>query len=179
MDKNEISLEDELKIMNELLGKRVIGFDKVIDTTDRNIWLYDKENDLYRNKGIYSDIMIMDNGDRYLVEMTDYDCCANALGTIFLPDGEFEGVITEVESSEKTVDYGGETTRYATIKLLFENSKTAEIRMSANNGNGDYYMSVATLIIRPIPEINNGTSFEEDMREQDKNDKWVYSLRSY
>ena len=160
MDKKDISLENELKLMNELVGKRVIGFEKNINDTKASV-------------------MIIEDGTRFLVEMTDWDCCAWADGHFSFPSDFKEGLITNISGYEYKESDGYESERFAIITMLFENEQTAEIRMSANNGNGDYYMSVATLIARPIPEINNGTSFAEDMREQDKNDRWVYSLRSY
>lgn len=175
---NEMSLTDELNIMNELIGKRVIGFEKIREVGNKMI-RFEGENSPYRNNGLYADIMILEDGTRYYVEMTDYDCCANAYGTFYLPDGEFEGVITDVDSSEKTVEHDSEhTTRYATIKLLFENTKMAEIRMSANNGNADYYMSVATLIARPIVDYPNSTSYIEDMKTFNDSERYVYNLQS-
>ena len=142
MSENEMKLEDLQRLKDEFLFKKVIGFSGVWDASGDRMVATNMDTDDFKS---------------YRVEMTDYDCCASAWGNFVATDfnslldfESFEGVITDVKLYEGTHNGGYETERFAEITLLFEDNRSININMGADNGNGDYYMSVATLIVKEV-----------------------------
>lgn len=91
----------------------------------------------------------LDDGTEIWIEETAQDCCASA-------DGEFSNVklnafITDVkvikEESFEDEDWG-ETTNKIEMVFLHNQGTVAEINARANDGNGGYYFSVASFVVR-------------------------------
>ena len=96
------------------------------------------------------DKLVLDDGTIITIEMSENDCCASAGGEF--KNVKLNAVITDVNLSgiEFSEEYDGEITNYKTVTFIHDRNKIAQADMYANNGNGGYYYSVASLVITEI-----------------------------
>lgn len=113
---------EELKEM--LLHKRIVKWDK--------------------------DFLLLEDGTRVTIEMSESDCCAYAGGEF--KDVKLDAVITDVKIGEQVKEEGdwGETTSTNTVTIYHNQNPIALAECEADDGNGGYYYSVASLVIGEI-----------------------------
>lgn len=111
---------------------------------------------LYRKVVAWDEKTItLDNGIEISIEMTEWDCCANAYGEF--SKVKLDAVITDVtepkyHSWEDDDSYGCE----AVVKMLHNQNLVCQANASADAGNGGYYYSIASFVVKmPNKEPQN------------------------
>ena len=109
----------------------------------RKMLLYKKIVEWNREKNY----IVLDNGAKITIEMTENDCCAYASGEF--EDVKLEAVITDVtdpkySSWEDDDTYGCS----AVVKMLHNQNLICKANANADAGNGGYYFSVASFIVK-------------------------------
>lgn len=97
------------------------------------------------------DNLELEDGTKITIEMSDYDCCAYAFGEF--KNVKLDAVITDfevVEVDDDSYDTKYEKTKKVIVKIYHNLNPIALAECSANNGNGGYYCSVASLVIGDI-----------------------------
>lgn len=96
------------------------------------------------------DYLILDDETKILIDMSESDCCANAYGTF--KNVKLDAAITDfkVEQLEPEIHGCGELTNKCLVTIYHNQNPVAQAECSANNGNGGYYYSVASLIVKDI-----------------------------
>ena len=97
------------------------------------------------------DRLTLEDGTIVEVKESEYACCASA-------DGEWsnvtlDAVITAVKiEDERTVEYQNcfEADKYATVVVYHNQNVIAQANCEANNGNGGYYYSVCSLVVKDV-----------------------------
>ena len=118
MSTNYISQEE---LLEKLLFKRIVEWNK--------------------------DKLVLSDGMVVTIEMSESDCCAYA-GGIF-KDVKLDAVITNVELGEETSYYDGDRTTNSNTLTFFHNlNPIAVASMAADDGNGGYYYSVGSVVIK-------------------------------
>ena len=108
-----------------------------------------KEMLLYRSVTEWNkkeNYIVLDNGMKITIEMTESDCCAYAHGEF--EDVQLNAAITDViepkYSHWKDCDtYGCK----AVVKMLHNQNLICKVNANADAGNGGYYYSVASFIV--------------------------------
>jgi len=113
---------EELKEM--LLHKRIVKWDK--------------------------DFLLLEDGTKVTIEMSESDCCAYAGGEF--KNVKLDAVITDAKIGEQVKEESdwGETTSTNTVTIYHNQNPIALAECEANDGNGGYYYSVASLVIGEI-----------------------------
>lgn len=92
------------------------------------------------------DFLLLDDGTKVTIEMSESDCCAYAGGEF--KDVKLDAVITDVKIGEPTkFDNGDGTTCENTVTIYHNQNPIALAECEANDGNGGYYYSVASIVI--------------------------------
>ena len=94
--------------------------------------------------------LTLDDGTVVTIEESEQDCCAHA-------DGEFkevvlDAVITDIKLGVETTEsdrYDG-TENYVTVRIFHNQNPIALAECSANDGNGGYYYSVCSLVVKDV-----------------------------
>ena len=96
------------------------------------------------------DFLLLEDGTRVTIEMSESDCCAYAGGEF--KDVKLDAVITDVKIGEQVKEGSdwGETTSTNTVTIYHNQNPIALAECEANDGNGGYYYSVASLVIGEI-----------------------------
>lgn len=96
------------------------------------------------------DFLLLEDGTRVTIEMSESDCCAYAGGEF--QDVSLDAVITDVEIGEQSKEESdwGETTSTNTVTIYHNQNPIALAECEANDGNGGYYYSVGSLVIGDI-----------------------------
>ena len=92
--------------------------------------------------------IVLDNGIKITIEMTDNDCCAYAGGRF--EDVELQAVITDVTDPKYSPLIDMNKERYgcsAVVKMLHNQNLVCKVNADADSGNGGYYYSVASFIV--------------------------------
>lgn len=93
------------------------------------------------------DRLVLSDGLVVTIEMSESDCCAYAGGQF--KDVELDAVITNVELGEETSYFDGNYTTYSnTLTFLHNLNPIAVADMTADDGNGGYYYSVGSVVIK-------------------------------
>lgn len=102
---------------------------------------------LYHSIQTWNDnVIILDNGLKISIEMTDSDCCARAWGAF--SDVELEAAITDVTEREYTPWRDEDTYGCsALVKFLHNQNIICKANADADAGNGGYYFSIASFIL--------------------------------
>ena len=98
--------------------------------------------------------IVLDNGVSITIEETEQDCCASAGGNF--SDVVLDAAITYV-SDPKYVGYGDpgdERGTEAVVKFLHNKNLICQANGDADAGNGGYYYSIASFVIK-IPKKPN------------------------
>ena len=118
MNINYISREE---LLDKLLFKRIVEWDE--------------------------DKLVLSDGLVVTIEMSESDCCAFAGGQF--KDVKLDAVITNVELGEETSYFNGDYTTNSNTLTFFHNlNPIAVADMTADDGNGGYYYSVGSVVIK-------------------------------
>lgn len=111
--------------------------------------------------------IILDNGMRLVVEMTESDCCAWAYGKF--SDVVLDAAITHVSDIKYTSWNDGDTYGCsAEVTIMHNRNRICQIIGNADAGNGGYYYSIASFVVHP-PE---GEPWQTDfVGSEDKGDE--------
>ena len=106
--------------------------------------------------------IILENGMVLSLEETDSDCCASASGEWI--DVKLDAIITDIQikiDSYQEETYGTEESK-ATVTIFNNRNEVCAIgKAEADSGNGAYYYSVCSLVVR----LNNEELFEEKVMD--------------
>lgn len=96
------------------------------------------------------DFLLLEDGTRVTIEMSESDCCAYAGGEF--KDVKLDAIITDIKIGEQVKEESdwGETTSTNTVTIYHNQNPIALAECEANDGNGGYYYSVASLVIGEI-----------------------------
>lgn len=96
------------------------------------------------------DFLLLEDGTKVTIEMSESDCCASAGGEF--RNVKLDAVITDVKIGERETgeDDWGTTTSKNTVTIYHNLNPIALAECEANDGNGGYYYSVASLVIGNI-----------------------------
>lgn len=96
------------------------------------------------------DFLLLEDGTKVTIEMSESDCCASAGGEF--QNVSLDAVITDVKIGEQTKeeDDWGETTSTNTVTIYHNQNPIALAELEANDGNGGFYYSVGSLVIGDI-----------------------------
>ena len=96
------------------------------------------------------DFLLLEDGTKVTIEMSESDCCAYAGGEF--KDVKLDAVITDVKIGEqvKEEDDCGMTESRNTVTIYHNQNLIALAECEANDGNGGYYYSVASIVIGNI-----------------------------
>ncbi|MHC5250420.1 DUF7448 domain-containing protein [Enterococcus sp. LJL90] len=96
------------------------------------------------------DELVLEDGTKVTIEMSESDCCASAGGQF--ENVELDALITEVirlDKGHKVYNGDGSTSR-AEIVLFHNQNVVAQANCYANDGNGGYYYSVCSLVVKKL-----------------------------
>lgn len=96
------------------------------------------------------DSLLLDDGTKVTIEMSESECCAYADGEF--KDVKLDAIITDVKVGEqvtKKEEYGT-TENSNTVTIYHNQNPIALAECEANDGNGGYYYSVGSLVIGKI-----------------------------
>lgn len=95
------------------------------------------------------DFLLLEDGTKVTIEMSESDCCASAGGEF--KNVTLDAVITDVKIGEPTKsDNGDGTTCENTVTIYHNQNPIALAECEADDGNGGYYYSVGSLVIGKI-----------------------------
>lgn len=96
------------------------------------------------------DFLLLEDGTKVTIEMSESDCCAYAGGEF--KDVSLDAVITDVKIGEQITEKndGGTTENRNTVTIYHNQNPIALAECEANDGNGGYYYSVASIVIGKI-----------------------------
>jgi hypothetical protein len=96
------------------------------------------------------DFLLLEDGTKVTIEMSESDCCASAGGEF--RNVKLDAVITDVKIGERTTEETdwGETTSRNRVTIYHNQNPIALAECEANDGNAGYYYSVASLVIGDI-----------------------------
>lgn len=90
--------------------------------------------------------IVLDNGIKITVKMTEWDCCAYAYGEF--ENVKLEAAITDVTKPKYSAWDDGDTYGCAAVvKMLHNQNLVCQVNANADAGNGGYYYSVASFIV--------------------------------
>jgi hypothetical protein len=93
--------------------------------------------------------LILDDFTFISIECTDWDCCAGAGGTF--SDVELDAVITDIKIGDvKNINDSDTVVREIEMKIFHNQNKVVSVNAEANAGNGGYYYSVASVVLRTV-----------------------------
>ena len=96
------------------------------------------------------DFLLLEDGTKVTIEMSESDCCAYAGGEF--KDVKLDAIITDVKIGEQVTEESdcGTTENSNTVTIFHNQNPIALAECSANDGNGGFYYSVASLVIGKI-----------------------------
>lgn len=102
---------------------------------------------LYRRIVKWDDDRIeLDNGVKIRIEMTDYDCCAYAVGNF--QNVVLDAAITSVSEIEREKWENSDTYGCrARVTIMHNMNPICEAYANADAGNGGYYYSIASFVV--------------------------------
>ena len=96
------------------------------------------------------DSLLLDNGTKVTIEMSESECCAYAYGEF--KDVKLDDIITDVKVGEQVTEKEecGTTENSNTVTIYHNQNPIALAECEANDGNGGYYYSVCSLVVGKI-----------------------------
>jgi hypothetical protein len=96
------------------------------------------------------DFLLLEDGTKVTIEMSESDCCAYAGGEF--KDVKLDAVITDVKIGDQVTekDDDGMTESKNTVTIFHNQNPIALAECEADDGNGGYYYSVASIVIGNI-----------------------------
>ena len=102
--------------------------------------------------------ILLDNGLELSIEETDQDCCASAVGCF--SNVVLDAAITHVEDIKYEPWEDGDTFGcVATVNIMHNQNLICQAMANANAGNGGYYYSVASFVVRTKGKVVGITEF--------------------
>lgn len=113
----------------------------------------EKLKELLLNKRIVEwneDFLLLEDGTKVTIEMSEHDCCAYAGGEF--KDVKLDAIITDIKIGEQeTVGCeDGSSESYNTVTIYHNQNPIALAECVADDGNGGFYYSVGSLVIGDI-----------------------------
>lgn len=98
--------------------------------------------------------IVLDNGISISIEETEQDCCASASGVF--ENVVLDAAITYVSEPKYNLNgvWGAEYSTSAIVKFLHNQNLICQASGEADAGNGGYYYSIASFVIR-VPDEEN------------------------
>ena len=120
-DERYCSLED---IKELLLYKRIVKWDK--------------------------DFLLLEDGTKVTIEMSESDCCAYAGGEF--KDVKLDAIITDIKIGEQVTERSdwGTAESKNTVTIYHNQNPIALAECEADDGNGGYYYSIGSLVVGKI-----------------------------
>lgn len=96
------------------------------------------------------DFLLLEDGAKVTIEMSESDCCAYAGGEF--KDVKLDAIITDVKIGEQVTEKigGGTSESENTVTIYHNQNPIALAECEANDGNGGYYYSVGSLVVGKI-----------------------------
>lgn len=96
------------------------------------------------------DFLLLEDGTKVTIEMSESECCAYAGGEF--KNVKLDAVITDVKIGEQVMkeEYCGTTENRNTVTIYHNQNPIALAECEANDGNGGYYYSVGSLVVGKI-----------------------------
>lgn len=96
------------------------------------------------------EFLLLEDGTKITIEMSESDCCAYAGGEF--QNVKLDAVITDVKIGEQAreEDDWGTTTSTNTVTIYHNQNPIALAECEADDGNGGFYYSVGSLVIGNI-----------------------------
>ena len=96
------------------------------------------------------DFLLLEDGTRVTIEMSESDCCAYAGGEF--KDVKLDAIITDIKIGEQVTEENdsGESESKNTVTIYHNQNPIALAECEANDGNGGFYYSVGSLVIGDI-----------------------------
>ena len=102
--------------------------------------------------------IVLDNGTKITIAMTDSDCCAYASGTF--DNVELDAAITAVTEPEyEEWDDGYTYGCKAVVKMMHNQNLICSVNADADAGNGGYYYSVASFVVTIPDQLESQTVY--------------------
>ncbi|OFR76745.1 hypothetical protein HMPREF2867_09935 [Streptococcus sp. HMSC064H09] len=95
--------------------------------------------------------LLLEDGTRVTIEMSESDCCAYAGGEF--KDVKLDAIITDIKIGEQVTTEeidSGESESKNTVTIYHNQNPIALAECEANDGNGGYYYSVGSLVVGRI-----------------------------
>ena len=95
-------------------------------------------------------LLTLEDGTILTIEESEYDCCASAGGKF--SNVKLDAVITDINYGDvkSRTDQFDTTTNKVVITFLHNQNPIAQADVWADDGNGGYYYSVASLVINGL-----------------------------
>lgn len=97
------------------------------------------------------DFLLLEDGTRVTIEMSESDCCACAGGEF--KDVKLDAIITDIKIGEQVTTEesdSGESESKNTVTIYHNQNPIALAECEADDGNGGYYYSIGSLVIGDI-----------------------------
>lgn len=97
------------------------------------------------------DFLLLEDGTRVTIEMSESDCCAYAGGEF--KDVKLDAIITDIKIGEQVTTEksdSGESESKNTVTIYHNQNPIALAECEADDGNGGYYYSVGSLVVGKI-----------------------------
>lgn len=97
------------------------------------------------------DFLLLEDGTRVTIEMSESDCCAYAGGEF--KDVKLDAIITDIKIGEQVTTKdsdSGESESKNTVTIYHNQNPIALAECEADDGNGGYYYSVGSLVVGEI-----------------------------
>ena len=96
------------------------------------------------------DFLLLEDGTRVTIEMSESDCCASAGGEF--KDVKLDAIITDIKIGEQVTEESdwGTAESKNTVTIYHNQNPIALAECEADDGNGGYYYSVGSLVIGDI-----------------------------
>lgn len=96
------------------------------------------------------DFLLLEDGTKVTIEMSESDCCASAGGEF--KDIKLDAVITDVKIGDQVTEKNewGTTENRNTVTIYHNQNPIALAECEANDGNGGYHYSVGSLVVGKI-----------------------------
>lgn len=94
--------------------------------------------------------LTLDDGTVVTIEESEQDCCAHAGGEF--KDVVLDALITDIRLGVETTesDVWDGTENYVTVRIFHNQNPIALAECAANDGNGGYYYSVCSLVVKNV-----------------------------
>lgn len=117
------------------------------------------------------DTIILDNGVQISIEETEQDCCAGAYGEF--TNVKLNAVITDVTKPKyKRWEDGDTYGCEAVVKILHNRNLICKAEANADAGNGGYYYSVASFVVKECGKQPQHVFFVHSDGSEDYEEDW-------